>query len=197
MVKKILTYSLIAAVLAVVWLTISLDKEKADKERYKANQEALLNDIKQYKTESGKNAASVERLTLTYGELKKNYDDVVKTVKDLGLKVGRVQTVTQTRTETQVEVVTQVRDSIVYVKGEPIKTMAFDWKDAWTKVDGYIHNDSVNMHVQSCDTLTTVAHRVPHKFWFIKWGTKAIRQEVVSSNPHTKIVYQKYIELKK
>lgn len=197
MIKKILTYSLIAAVLAVTWLSVSLSKEKAEKERYKANQTALMEEVKYYKTESGKNAASVQQLTLTYDELKKNYDEAAKTIKDLGIKLKRVQTVTETVTETQVEVVTQVRDSIVYVKGEPIKTMVFDWRDAWTRVRGYVNNDSVNMNIQSCDTLTTVVHRVPHKFLFFKWGTKAIRQEVVSSNPHTKIVYQKYIELKK
>lgn len=37
--------------------------------------------------------------------------------------------------------------------------------------------------------------RVSQRFLFIRWGTKAIRQEVVSSNPHTRIVYTDYIKL--
>ena len=46
-------------------------------------------------------------------------------------------------------------------------------------------------------SLFQVVHRVPKQWLFFRWGTKAIRQEVVSSNPHTKIVYSEYIELKK
>ena len=39
--------------------------------------------------------------------------------------------------------------------------------------------------------------KISQLWLFFRWGTKAIRQEVVSSNPHTKIVYSEYIELKK
>ena len=51
--------------------------------------------------------------------------------------------------------------------------------------------------VQSRDTLVQIVHRVPKRFLFFRFGTKAIRQEVVSMNPHTKVAYADYIELKK
>ena len=194
--KKILIYALVVAVLAIMGLSYALRKEQAEKDRYKANQTALLADVEHYKAKSGKDAASVQKLTLTYDELKKNYDDVVKTAEDLKIKVKRLQSVTNSSTQTKVEIKTVVRDSIVYIKGEPIKTLAFDWRDAWTDVEGIIHNDSVNLNVQSTDTLVQFVHRVPHRFWFIKWGCKAIKQDIVSKNPHTNIVYTNYIELK-
>lgn len=194
--KKILIYSIVALVLAVVGLSYTLRKETREKQRYKANQTALLADVEYYKTENGKNAASVQKLTLTYDELKKNYADVVKTAEELNLKVKRLQSVSNTATETKVEIKTVVKDSIVYIEGEPIKTLAFDWRDAWTDVEGIIHKDSVDLNIQSTDTLVQFVHRVPHKFWFFKWGTKAIRQEIVSKNPHTNITYTEYIELK-
>lgn len=194
--KKILIYALIALVLAVVGLSYTLHKERAEKDRYKANQTALLSDVEHYRTQSGKNAASVMQVTLKYNELKKNYDDVVKTAKDLKIEVKRLQSVTTSATETKVEVKTVVKDSIVYVKGDPIKVLAFDWRDPWTDVDGFIHNDSVNLNIQSTDTLVQMVHKVPHKWWFFKWGCKAIRQDIVSKNPHTNITYTEYIELK-
>ena len=46
------------------------------------------------------------------------------------------------------------------------------------------------------DTIKQIVHRVPKKFLFIKYGTKGIKQEVVSKNPHTKIVFTEYRELK-
>ena len=44
-------------------------------------------------------------------------------------------------------------------------------------------------------SLHQVVHRVPRKFIFIPYGTKAIRQEVWLSNPNTELVYTEYIEL--
>lgn len=194
--KKIFIISLIIAFLIVAVELIAIGKIRQERDRYKANQTALLADVEHYKTESGKNAASVQKLTLTNAELKKNYDDIVKTAKDLDIKVKRLQSVSNTSTETKVEIKTVVKDSIVYIKGEPIKTLAFDWRDPWTDVEGIIHKDSVNLNIQSTDTLVQFVHRVPHKFWFIKWGCKAIKQDIVSKNPHTNIVYTEYIELK-
>jgi len=51
--------------------------------------------------------------------------------------------------------------------------------------------------VTSTDTLRQIVHRVPRRFLFIRWGTKAIRQEIVSTNPHTRIVYTEYIDMRR
>lgn len=194
--KKALIYALAAAIAVIVVLSYTLRKTTQEKDRYKANQTALMADVEHYKTQSGLNAASVQKLTLTNAELKKNYDDIVKTAEDLKIKVKRLQSVSNTSTETKVEIKTVVKDSIVYIKGEPTKTLAFNWRDAWTDVVGIIHNDSVALGIQSSDTLVQFVHRVPHKFLFFKWGCKAIRQDIVSKNPHTNIVFTEYIELK-
>ena len=36
---------------------------------------------------------------------------------------------------------------------------------------------------------------VPRRFLFFRWGTKAIRQEIIPANPHTRIVYAEYVQL--
>lgn len=195
--KKILILLLIAAFAIIVGLRSSLHKTREERDRYRANQTALLSDVEHYKTESGKNAASVQKLTLTYNELKKNYDDVVATAKELNIKVKRMQSVSTTATETRVNVVTQVRDSIIFRDSITQSIKIFRWNDPWVSIFGELNNDSVGIDVQSRDTIVQIVHRIPHKFWFIKWGTKAIRQEIVSKNPHTNIVYTDYIELKK
>ena len=45
--------------------------------------------------------------------------------------------------------------------------------------------------------LRQVVHRIPRRFLFIRWGTKALRQEIVSSNPHTRIVYSDYVKFER
>ncbi|MDE5963333.1 MAG: hypothetical protein K2G58_04820, partial [Alistipes sp.] len=73
----------------------------------------------------------------------------------------------------------------------------FRWNDAWCTVEGTILPDSVVCKIKTVDTLRQIVHRVPRRFLFIRWGTKAIRQEIVSSNPHTKIVHAEYVRLER
>lgn len=195
--KKILIFLFSALILTVAGLSIAVDNLRGENERYEANQTSLLKDVEYYKTENGKNAASVHKLTLTYDELKKNYDDVTATARDLGIKVKRMESVSTSATQTEVKVITEVRDSIIYRDSTVHKIKVFDWYDPWVRVFGQIHRDSVDVDVMSRDTLVQIVHRVPHKFLFFKWGTKAIHQEIVSKNPHTRITYTEYIELKK
>lgn len=171
-------------------------KERAEKERFKANQTALLSQVKHWTTESGKNAAEVLKLTLTAKELKATNERLAKTAEDLKIKLNRAQSASTTGTQTEVHVVTQVRDSIVYRDSITAPVKYFSWRDPWVNVSGIMERDSVDMNVTSVDTLTTIVHKIPHKFWFIKWGCKAVKQTVVSSNPHTKITYNEYIEVK-
>ena len=169
---------------------------RADNDRLTANQTALMQKATYYKTEAGKSAASVQKLGLSNSELKANYKQVCQTAEELGVKVKRLQSAMTTATETEVKVITQVRDSIVYRNGTVDPLKAFSWHDAWVNILGVLKGRDVSLNVVSQDTLIQIVHRVPKKFLFFRWGTKAIRQEITSTNPHTKITYTEYIELK-
>lgn len=193
--RKLLIYINIALLIAVVSLSCWLGNVRTEKKRLANNQEALLTDVEYYKTESGKNAASVLKLELSKSELERHCQDLTKTVDDLNIKISRIQSASTTVTKTEVEIQTVVRDSIVY-RDLPVSIKVINWRDPWIKLNGVLDGDTFSAKVESVDTLHQVVHRIPKKFLFIKWGTKAIRQEVVSSNPHSRIVYTEYIELK-
>lgn len=169
---------------------------RADNDRLTANQTALMQKATYYQTKAGKSAASVQKLELSYSELKDNYKRVCQTADELGIKVKRLQSATTTATETEVNFTTQVRDSIVYRDGAIDTLKAFSWHDAWVNILGELKGRDVSLNVVSQDTLIQIVHRVPKKFLFFRWGTKAIRQEIMSTNPHTKITYTEYIELR-
>lgn len=193
--RKLLIYINMTLLLAVVSLSCWLGNVRTEKKRLANNQEALLTDVEYYKTESGKNAASVLKLELSKSELERHCQDLTKTVDDLNIKISRIQSASTTVTKTEVEIQTVVRDSIVY-RDHPISMKVINWRDPWIKLNGVLDGDTFSAKIESVDTLHQVVHRIPKKFLFIKWGTKAIRQEVVSSNPHSKIVYTEYVELK-
>lgn len=194
---KILLGIIIALALAVFILGKSNKSLRSDNDRLQGNNEALMEEVVTYMDIADRSVASVQMLELKKSELEKNYQDVCQRAEDLGLQVKRLQAASKTETQTKVEIQTVVKDSIVYRDGVLDSLKRIEWRDPWVSVEGTLGKDSLDLNVTSVDTLYQFIHRVPHKFWFIKWGTKAIRQEITSSNPHTKIVYTEYIELKK
>lgn len=183
--------------MVVIVLFSMLRASNREKKRFEANQHSLLEQVNYYKTESGLNAASVEKLTLTNKEFKRSQEDLMNTIDELQLKVKRLQSVSQSGTNSHYEIKTEIRDSLIYIEGKTEILKCIDFKNAWLTVNGCVVDGSFSGYIDSRDTITQVVHRVPRKFLFFRYGTKGINQEVVSKNPYTMITYSKYIEFKK
>ena len=172
---------------------------KQEKQRLAANIESLTTGTEQFKTEAGKQAARAQQLELTTGELKQQCADLQARLEDMGIKNKYLQRAVSASTQMSAKVDTVIRDSIVYVPQlARLDTLqVLRWADAWVRLDGIIRAGRVTGDITSQDTLTVAIHRVPKKFWFIKWGTKRIDVSVASSNPHTKIMQVQCVEIKK
>ena len=197
--KKILTIACLILLLVIIWLAHCLYKSGVEKERLKSNQDALMSEVKLYETKQGESAASVLRLQLTKKELEGKYQTVCQEAKDLGIKLKRLQAVSQTSTQGEIHAKADLKDSIRYrPEIHLVDTLKkFNWKDPpWAFVDGVIDSGKVDLTISTNDTLIQLVHRVPKKFLFFKFGCKAIRQEIITKNPYNKIRYSEYIELK-
>ena len=86
-----------------------------------------------------------------------------------------------------------IRDTVV--RHDTVRL--FRWRDRWVAVEGRLTADSVVCRVESVDTLHPIVHRIPRRFLFIRWGTKALRQEIRSANPHTRIVHAEYVKIER
>lgn len=173
--------------------------EIRERRRLEDNQRVLLSDVRHYRTRDSLSAAGVERLTLSNREFRNYAGELEKAVADLQLKVRRLQSVSRTVVETRYPLEVRLRDTIIV---RDTLTLAdtvcrLYYEDAWLTLDGTLGGDVFRGNIQSRDTLIQVVHRVPRRFWFIRWGTKAIRQEVLSRNPYSQISYTEYIELKR
>lgn len=196
MTKYIAYFAAAAAVVSFI-LAGRLNIMRQEKERLQANQTALLGKVKAYRTEAGKYAASCQSLQFTKDELQKECEDLAAAVKDLGVKLRRAQKIAQAATATRVDITTTLQDSLLPLNDTIRQVRAVRWADPWTNITGYLDNDKIKLDVCTRDTLVQVVYRVPRRFLFFRFGTKAIRQDIRSSNPHTQIVYTRYIELKK
>ncbi len=195
--SRLLSYTILALLLSLMITIKSCNSIQQERNRFADNQRALLDKAHYYETQNRLSVASVERLTLRASELEDSKSELVEVCDDLRIKVKRLQSASTTVTQTKYEFKTIFKDSVVVRSDAVLDTIkCMSYKDPWLSFEGCT-SDNLNFDVQieSRDTIIQIVHRVPRKFWFIKWGTKAIRQEVISQNPYSKIEYVEYIEL--
>lgn len=198
--KKYLIIALVALLAVASGAIRQCQHLKEDNARLAGNQEALLADVELYKTEAGQSAAKVQRLELSNKEFASQCSDLKAQVEQLGIKASRLQSLIATSSQTTLRIDTIVKDSVVYVpqlaRLDTLK--CFEFNDGWVEAQGCI--DSSNRFTGSFtsrDSLLIVAHRVPKRFLFFRWGCKKVELDIVSTNPHTEITHAKWVEFQK
>lgn len=192
--KYLAIYSIVATAVIVVGAKYLL-KENA---RLENNNSALLQSVKTYRTRADENAASVQVLRLKVGEYEELRAADAERIRNLKIKLKRLESVSKSVTNTAINITAPLRDTVILRDTLRLHDTVrlFRWRDSWVTVDGVIDNDSVSCSVTSIDTLHQIIHRIPRRFLFFRYGTKAIRQEIVSSNPHTEVVYSEVVSFK-
>lgn len=193
--KFLFVYALAATAL----LAGSVRHYRTENRRLARNQEALAADVERYRTRSGEAAASVQALRLRCSEFEALRAEDAARIERLGVKLRRLEAAAKAAVRSEVEVRAPLRDTVVVRLRDTVvlrdTVRRFRWHDAWVTVEGEVAADSLRCRVRSVDTLRQVVHRIPRRFLFIRWGTKALRQEIVTSNPHARIVYSEYVKI--
>ena len=189
--KKVLFIYAMVATLLFVACALILHYTNIENRRLRNNNEALTSETKFYESRYNESAASVLAMQLKLKEYRESHARDAERIKALGVRLRRVESVAKTATQSEFRFEAPRCDTVILCDTLSL----FRWSDEWVRIEGVIRGDSVECEVKSVDTLRQIVHRVPRRFWFIRYGTKAIRQEITSSNPHTQIVYAEYIEL--
>lgn len=187
--KRLLFELLLLAAAGVALRALWHEHRECD--RLRENQEALHTEIHHWQSRLNDSVASTAVLRLRYQELEALRRADAAEIRSLGIRLRRAESMARTHLETTWEVRTPLRDTLYLYD----TLRLFHWQDPWVEVAGSITADSVQCRVRSDDTLLQVVHRIPHRFLFFRWGTKALRQEIVSKNPHTRVVYAEYIDI--
>lgn len=176
-------YLFLYAVAVTALLVYGYGRYRRENRRLTQNQHALAAGIERYRTRLGQEAASVQALRLRCAEFEELRAADAAEIRRLGIKLRRLEAAARTATATKVEIRTPVRDTVVVRLRDTLVVRdtlrLFRWRDAWVRVEGAVTADSVLCRVESTDTLRQVVHRIPRRFLFIRWGTKALRQEIV------------------
>lgn len=146
---------------------------------------------------------SIGRLRMTIGELEELRTHHAKRIESLGVALRDVRSLTRLTSHTSLDTLvvrpscTTDSDSVALVAERLADSCRHPmvWSDGWVRVALTNHPHGTHLHFTSRDTLTQVVYRVPYRWWIFRWGTKAIRQVIHSSNPHTQLVYAEYIQI--
>ncbi len=188
-------------------------------------QQTLMAQVEHFRTLSGRNGASVDALRLRTAELERLRAADAELIRSLRLSLRRTELITSSTVEGNIDFSSPLTDTlsplpspsdtltIHPVGSDTAQTLAidhstasqgssesqsarrFEWNDPWTQVTGLIVGDSVSCTLHTTDTIHQVIHRVPRRFLFLRFGTRALRQEIISSNPHNQIVYSEIIKV--
>ncbi|MBP3644579.1 MAG: hypothetical protein J6J22_08020 [Alistipes sp.] len=192
--KYLAIYAIVATAVIVVGAKYLL-KENA---RLENNNYALIESVKTYRTKADESAASVQVLRLKVGEYEELRAADAERIRKLKIKLKRLESASKSVTKTAVDITVPLRDTVILRDTLRLHDTVrlFRWRDSWVTVDGVIDKNSVSCSVSSVDTLHQIIHRIPRRFLFFRYGTKAIRQEIVSSNPHTEVVYSEVVSFR-
>lgn len=154
-------------------------------------------------TQSGKPMASVSAMSLKSSSLKRIPDSLLAaTSKDLKIKPRRMVAAIKTSSLATADIHAAITTDSIYDEADkdsnvllsyPRSPQQVSWSDPWMSLRGTIRGDSFTARIESRDTLQMIIHRVPKRFLFFRYGTKGVRMDVVSQNPHTRLSYPKVI----
>jgi hypothetical protein len=172
-------------------LSVSTKNYTRLEESYSASQNKLIN----FRTLNGKQASKIKVLQLRNSELEAIYPKILNEVRNLNIKPRMVNNYTETVIHHQKEVVTNLKDSIVF---DTLLERKFDYSDTYYSVEGKIQNDSIHFNINSTDSLIQVVYHGKRKHpWLWIFSSRELEQAIYSKNPNSTIIYSKTISIVK
>lgn len=207
---------LVLVPLMLVLALMECSKRGQEMERLGHNQDILLHngEVEIGRTPDGRATASSNTLLLSASELGRLDDSLLAvTQRNLKIKNHRVVAVARTSSAMGVQIAAPIEKIQGKALGNAVSTDStcansnpggvlsplqhVSWSDPWVRLEGFIQADTLHAQIESRDTLQMIVHRVPRRFLFFRFGTKAVRMEVVSQNPHTSLSYPRLIVVDK
>lgn len=197
----ILAAALLLAAIAVVWTGKKIDRLTDERDRYRNNTETLLSDVEQYRVRDSLNAARVESLELTVKEYERFRADDAALIKQLKARNRDLAAVNKTQSETIINLRAIPKDTVIVVRDSiRVPAVSVHCGDAWFDFDGVLTAERFTGTLSNRDSLI-LAETVKYKrFLGFLWKTRNVQDrqlDVVSRNPHTKILDVEHIVIEK
>lgn len=178
--RNYLILGLVVLVLLLFFLWRGSNRERV---RLQGNYTALMDTAHKYRVRDSLSAISTSVLELEIDELRRFRKADASLIADMKIRLGRV-------------------NSVAKIATVGVYTFSLSGDNRWDRRGPYLEfsasqtADTLSVELTVRDTIIQILHRVPRfKILGIWFGTKAVRQEVVSKNPSVQIVAAEYLKI--
>ncbi|MEG1464467.1 MAG: DUF6549 family protein [Mucinivorans sp.] len=156
-----------------------------ERQRVETNFQITTTTAHSYSVRDSLSALSQGVMQIKIDELRTLRAADVQLIKAMGLRLHRVESVAKIATTSH------YRYSIT-----PEHDKVWLMKDNYIDLRATIDSSKLDIELKISDTITQILHRIPRfKILGIWFGTKGVRQEIVSKNPHTKIIAAEFLKI--
>ena len=172
----------------------------AERDKYMSNTETLMQDIRRYTVRDSLQVATVNALTLKVSEYERFRAADASIINELKLHNRDLSEITTTQTKTIETLKTNVRDSIVFLPSDTVFLQCIDIHTPFIDLEGCMKNKTFEGRLEVRDSLIIVESVKYKRFLGFLWKTNKVKNrqiDVVSKNPHTKIIGTEFVIIEK
>ena len=168
-------------------------KVRKDNKRLNENINAINQDLTYYKSKSNKLVAKNSVLSFRINEFRKSFPKILNEIRDLKLRVNRINSISQTIIHSEKHIETHIKDTLI---NDTIKARVFNYTDDFYKLHGIAVGDTQKVDIKSTDSLIQVVFKGKRKrpyLWFL--SKRRLEQVISNKNPNAKIAYSRFIKI--
>lgn len=198
--SKVLSKYLLVAVLllsGIVYIQYRRNVHLAnERDRYQANNTALLSEVRRMRIDSTTLAVDTKGLRLTVEEYKRFRTQDAETIKKLGVKIKNLEAAAKHQLEVEGPIDAVVKDTVFIRDTVPLLRQKVEMITPHIQLTGMIEDSRLKGQIRVPVTLNQ-AIWVEYKGWWFWKRVKAIHQSISSDNPYVDIKYTEYIQMQK
>lgn len=189
---------LAAALVTIHLLRVQIKHLKQERDRYSANTESLLSDIKRLKIDSCTTVVEVQTLKLTVDEYEKYRATDAAQIKKMGIRIKDLEAVGKHQITVDAPIRAEIRDSTIVYDTITVSVRKVEMDTPHLKLDGTIEDNLLKGKLYLPVNLQqAIWLEYKHKFLWWRWTVKAVHQSISSDNPYVYINYSEFIKIQK
>ena len=198
--SKVLSKYLLVAVLllsGIVYIQYRRNVHLAnERDRYQANNTALLSEVRRMRIDSTTLAVDTKGLRLTVEEYKRFRAQDAETIKKLGVKIKNLEAAAKHQLEVGGPIDAAVKATVIIRDTVPLLRQKVEMITPHIQLTGMIEDSRLKGQIRVPVTLNQ-AIWVEYKGWWFWKRVKAIHQSISSDNPYVDIKYTEYFQIQK
>ena len=163
---------------------VHIEGLRDERDRYRSNTSALLQDVERYRTSDSLNAAKAEVLSLKLSE-------DMKVIESLKIRKKDLEQVTAIQLQTIADLRGTVADTIVMEREVHDTVQVLHVSDEWVDLHGIVADGAFDGTLEVRDSIYIVESVQRSRFLGFLWRTKRIKSrevDVMNKNPYTEIM---------